>query len=82
MKDLKKLWSPVQGFEEIRPLSRLDPGRIQPRNERYLRATWGCNLYDPVVAALAEDLGAHELSKKEFAERAYDFRVSLRLTPE
>ena len=40
-------------------------------NERYLRPTRWCNPREPEVIAMANELGAYELSDYEFAEAAY-----------
>jgi hypothetical protein len=40
-------------------------------NEPYLRPTRWCNPREPLVVALAHQLGAYELSDREFAEAAY-----------
>jgi hypothetical protein len=40
-------------------------------NEKYLRPTWWCNPREPLVVAMANELGAYELSDWEFAEAAY-----------
>jgi hypothetical protein len=42
-------------------------------NEKYLRPTRWCNPREPLVIALANELGAYELSDWEFAEAAYWF---------
>jgi Transglutaminase-like superfamily len=42
-------------------------------NEKYLRPTRWCNPREPLVIAMANELGAHELSDWEFAEAAYWF---------
>jgi hypothetical protein len=42
-------------------------------NEQYLRPTRWCNPREPEVIALANELGAFELSDHEFAEAAYWF---------
>ena len=39
--------------------------------EPYLRPTRWCNPHEPLVVALAHQLGAYELSDREFAEAAY-----------
>jgi hypothetical protein len=39
--------------------------------EPYVRATRWCNPREPLVVALAHELGAYELSDREFAEAAY-----------
>jgi hypothetical protein len=40
-------------------------------NEPYLRQTRWCNHREPEVVALAHELGAYELSNREYAEAAY-----------
>jgi hypothetical protein len=40
-------------------------------NEKYLRPTRWCNPREPLVIALANELGAYELSDWEFADAAY-----------
>jgi hypothetical protein len=40
-------------------------------NEKYLRPTRWCNPREPLVIALAHELGAYELSDWEFADAAY-----------
>jgi hypothetical protein len=42
-------------------------------NEKYLRPTRYCNPREPEVIAIANELGAYELSDYEFAEAAYWF---------
>jgi hypothetical protein len=42
-------------------------------NEKYLRPTRWCNPREPEVIAMANELGAYELSDHEFAEAAYWF---------
>ena len=42
-------------------------------NEKYLRATLFCEPNDPVVVALATELGAYQISDREFTERAFLF---------
>jgi hypothetical protein len=42
-------------------------------DEKYLRATLFCDPNDPVVIALAYELGAYQVSEREFAERAFQF---------
>ncbi len=42
-------------------------------NEKYLRPTRWCNPREPLVIAMANKLGAYELSDWEFAEAAYWF---------
>ena len=42
-------------------------------NEKYLRPTWWCNPREPLIVAMAHELGAYELSDYEFAEAAYWF---------
>ncbi|MGZ4918409.1 MAG: hypothetical protein ACXV5E_08405, partial [Halobacteriota archaeon] len=50
-------------------------------NEKYLRPTRWCNPREPLVIAMANELGAYELSDYEFAEAAYWF-VKTKFTPE
>ena len=47
--------------------------RYSTSNEQYLRPTWWCNPCEPEVVAMANELGAYELSDYEFAEAAYWF---------
>ena len=42
-------------------------------NEKYLRPTRWCNPREPLVIAMANELGAYELSDQEFAEAAFWF---------
>jgi hypothetical protein len=42
-------------------------------NEKYLRPTGWCNPREPLVIAMANELGAYELSDWEFAEAAFWF---------
>jgi hypothetical protein len=42
-------------------------------NEKYLRPTLYCNPSEPVVIAMANELGAYEKTDYEFAEAALDF---------
>ncbi len=42
-------------------------------NEQYLRPTRYCNPREPLVVAMADELGAYELSDWEFADAAYWF---------
>jgi hypothetical protein len=42
-------------------------------NENYLRPTWWCNPRDPLIVAMAHELGAYELSDREFAEASFWF---------
>lgn len=54
------------------------------RDERYLRPTLYCNSHAPEVVALANKLGAFEMSDRAFAERAFDFakrKVTLEVLP-
>ena len=41
--------------------------------EKYLRPTLFCDPNDPIVIALANELGAFQVSDREFAERAFHF---------
>ncbi|OPY33154.1 MAG: Transglutaminase-like superfamily protein [Methanomassiliicoccales archaeon PtaU1.Bin124] len=41
--------------------------------EKYLRPTLYCDPNDPIVVALANELGAFQVSDREFAERAFKF---------
>ncbi|MGZ4906781.1 MAG: transglutaminase-like domain-containing protein [Halobacteriota archaeon] len=50
-------------------------------NEKYLRPTRYCNPREPLVIALANELGAYELSDWEFAEAAFWF-VKTKFTAE
>jgi Transglutaminase-like superfamily len=50
-------------------------------NEKYLRPTRWCNPREPLVIAMAHELGAYELSDWEFAEAAYWF-VKTKMMPE
>ena len=53
-------------------------------DERYLRPTLYCNSHAPEVVALANELGAFEVSDREFAERAFDFakrKLTLEMLP-
>jgi hypothetical protein len=50
-------------------------------NEKYLRPTRWCNPREPEVIAMANELGAYELSEWEFAEAAFWF-VKTNFTPE
>ncbi len=47
--------------------------RSRRSNEKYLRPTRWCNPREPLVIAMANELGAYELSDYEFAEAAYWF---------
>ena len=42
-------------------------------NRRYLRPTHFCNSHAPEIIAMANELGAFELSDREYAEAAFDF---------
>ena len=42
-------------------------------DEMYLRPTLHCDSHDPLVIAMAHQLGAFQVSDREFAERAFDF---------
>jgi hypothetical protein len=50
-----------------------DDMRYSTSNEKYLRPTRWCNPCEPEVIAMANVLGAYELSDSEFAEAAYWF---------
>jgi hypothetical protein len=50
-------------------------------NEKYLRPTRWCNPREPLIVAMANELGAYELSDWEFAEAAFWF-VKTKFTPE
>jgi hypothetical protein len=50
-----------------------DDMRYSTSNEKYLRPTRWCNPREPEVVAMANKLGAYELSDSEFAEAAYWF---------
>jgi hypothetical protein len=50
-----------------------DDMRYSTSNEPYLRPTRWCNPREPEVVAMANELGAYELSDYEFAEAAYWF---------
>jgi hypothetical protein len=50
-------------------------------NEKYLRPTRWCNPREPLVIAMAHELGAYELSDWKFAEAAYWF-VKTKMVPE
>ena len=41
--------------------------------ERYLRPTLYCDPNDPIVIAIADQLGAFKVSDREFAEAAFHF---------
>jgi hypothetical protein len=47
--------------------------RYSTSNEKYLRPTRWCNPREPEVIAMANELGAYELSDYEFADAAYWF---------
>jgi hypothetical protein len=49
-------------------------------NEKYLRPTRWCNPREPLVIAMANELGAYELSDWEFADAAYWFVKTKMLT--
>lgn len=54
------------------------------RDERYLRPTLHCNSHAPEVVAMANELGAFEVSDRVFAERAFDFvkgQMTLEMLP-
>jgi len=54
------------------------------RDERYLRPTLYCNSHAPEVVALANELGAFEVSDREFARRAFDFtkrKLTMEMVP-
>ncbi len=58
--------------------------RYCDRDERYLRPTLYCNSHAPEVVALANELGAFEVSDRVFAERAFDFakrKLTLEMVP-
>src|ERR1700690_1146168 len=42
-------------------------------DEKYLRPTLHCDSHDPLVLAMAHELGAFQVSDREFAERAFHF---------
>ncbi len=42
-------------------------------NSRYLRPTHFCDSHAPDIIAMANELGAHELPNREYAEAAFDF---------
>jgi hypothetical protein len=50
-----------------------DDMRYCTSNEKYLRPTRWCNPREPEVVAMANELGAYELSDYEFAEAAFWF---------
>jgi hypothetical protein len=58
-----------------------DDMRYSTSNEKYLRPTRWCNPREPEVIAMANELGAYELSDYEFADAAYWF-VKTKLTNE
>jgi hypothetical protein len=75
---LKKLM--VIGPDEpryVRPTRAYEPPEYREgmkgctSNEQYLRPTRWCNPREPLVVAMAHELGAYELSDWEFAEAAY-----------
>lgn len=45
--------------------------RYSTSNEPYLRRARWCNYREPEVVALAHELGAYELSDRDYAEAAY-----------
>jgi Transglutaminase-like superfamily len=47
--------------------------KVCTSNEKYLRPTRYCNPREPLIVAMAHELGAYELSDWEFAEAAYWF---------
>jgi Transglutaminase-like superfamily len=55
--------------------------RHSTSNEKYLRPTRWCNPRERLVIAMANELGAYELSDREFAEAAYWF-VKTKMMPE
>ncbi|MGZ4944661.1 MAG: transglutaminase-like domain-containing protein [Halobacteriota archaeon] len=50
-------------------------------SEKYLRPTRYCNPREPLVIAMANELGAYELSDREFAEAAF-WWIKTNFTPE
>lgn len=53
-------------------------------DEKFLRPTLFCNHHEPEVIALAHQLGAYQVSDKEFAEAAFHFvkeKMSLEIMP-
>ncbi|HEY3420062.1 MAG TPA: transglutaminase domain-containing protein [Methanomassiliicoccales archaeon] len=47
--------------------------RYCDKDEKYLRPTLHCDSHDPLVIAMANELGAFQVSDREFAERAFHF---------
>jgi len=66
-------------------LSKYTEGMRSVRSEeKYLRPTLHCDPNDPLIIALAHELGAFQLSDREFAERAHHFvkeRMLIEETP-
>jgi hypothetical protein len=80
LRELKRLRVVPPGEERhIRPVRQYDiPAfvegmRSSRSQEKYLRPTLYCDPNDPIVIALAHQLGAFKLSDREFAQAAYHF---------
>ncbi|MCE5296089.1 MAG: transglutaminase family protein [Euryarchaeota archaeon] len=91
MRELKRLRVIPEGAERyalpelqyVIPAHR-DGMRSCRSEEKYLRPTLYCDPNDPVVVALANELGAFQVSDREFAERAFAFvkdKIMLNETP-
>jgi hypothetical protein len=50
-----------------------DGQRAKPSTEKYLRPTWGVDPSAPEILALAQQLGAGQASKRDFADSAFKF---------
>jgi len=65
-------WSPFMAVTD-RELLHVPPESIRRSEERYLRATRGCDPYQPEIVALAKKLGEGKKDKREHAEAIFDF---------
>lgn len=80
MRELKRLRVIPEGGERyvLPPLQYVIPEYREDMkccrsNEKYLRPTLFCDPTDPIVIAIANELGAFKVSDREFAERAFQF---------
>jgi len=80
MRELRRLRVvPADGERYVRPqrqyeIPQLKEGMRSCRStEKYLRPTLFCDPHDPSVIAIAHELGAFQVSDRQFAENAYNF---------
>jgi len=72
IKQFRSPWSPYLQLEKREiPLISLDT--IKRREEKYLRATLGCDPYTPEIVGMAQSLAERCRNKREYAEKIFEF---------